>query len=114
MSVERGFAEVYVQFKRFDGEVASFYNVASGSSDGRYLLSGNQLKIDASPGGKKTLITAVSFYSHGTDFKITYYDTSGVSVLVIVMSVLGGLIFIGLVIAAICIIKRNRSANARV
>lgn len=37
-----------------------------------------------------------------------------VNILIIVMAVLGGLILIGLIIAAICIIKRSRANAARV
>ena len=52
-------AEAYIQFQKFSGEAATLYNVAKGDrGDGHYLLSNSDVRVKATPDGKKTLITA--------------------------------------------------------
>lgn len=42
-----GAAEVYLQFQQFANEVASFFNVAQGTSDAIYYLNNSILNVGA-------------------------------------------------------------------
>lgn len=68
-----GIGEAYVQFQDFNGEVANFYNVAQGSSDGRYVLASRGIRLQASPQGRKTLVSVVLFTGPSASFKLVYY-----------------------------------------
>lgn len=58
MSVQGCAAEAYIQFKTFDGEVATLYNVVkSKTSIGHYLMANSGVSVEASTNGKKTLVT---------------------------------------------------------
>lgn len=91
--------------------MANYYNVAKGSSDGRYLINNNDLKVGADTKKRKLLITLVSFANTPIKAELSFAVESTVSVLVIVMAVLGSILFVILVVAVICIIKKRNANN---
>lgn len=94
--------------------MASFYNVARGNSDGRYTLNNNGISIGAETQQRPLLITLVSFTETPIDAIITWQSSAPVSILVIVLSVLGGVLLVALVIAVICIVRRRGIESMRV
>lgn len=106
--------EAYLQFQQFPNEVASFYNVAKGTSDGRYLINNNVLVVGADTQQRPLMITLVCLSGSQCNANISYSEQSSVSVLVIVMAVLGGVLLIALIVAIVCLIKRRNAANSRI
>lgn len=91
--------------------MANYYNVAKGSSDGRYLINNNDLKVGADTQKRPLLITLVSFSGAPIIASISYTVESTVSVLVIVMAVLGSVILVVVIVTVVCIIKKRNAAN---
>lgn len=100
---------VYVQFKQFTSEEAGTLNYVS---NGMFSLndSAPNNTVDINPQGS----IAIGIYNYGATpvtFTIWYEESSASNILVIVLGVLGGVLFIALVVAA-CYIARRASRNS--
>lgn len=108
--------EIYFQFINFNGEFAAYSNVAQGQNmEGRFLLTAGTsgTSFGAVSTGTKMSLTVAVYNVTTTNIEVSYTVTQTSNVLLIVLSVLGGVLFVGLVIAAIYIIRNSRWFQAR-
>jgi hypothetical protein len=100
-----------IQFKYFQSEIAGIMNAAT---SGIKTLSqyNTQYSISVSTGGTNDV--SVSFLNLNNNSVVvnTWFAVKSTSsILIIVLSVLGGILFIGLVVVAVCIIRRMRNSD---
>lgn len=107
-------AEIYLQFQNYFDEVASFYNVARGYTDGRYILNNNGIKVAAKSEKRNLLITLVGLSTSEINAKVIWKSSSPLNVIAIVLSVVGGTLMVSLIIVAICIIRKRSHDAMRV
>ena len=105
---------VFIQFEEFDGEMAGWINHVSNGIF-RLTSASSQYYVGITSEDKDVLIGVINQDSSPITFSIKYsLGDSQVSILVIVLAVLGGILLIALIIAAIFIIKRMSSDEAQV
>ena len=68
-----------------------------------------QYSIKINSGGSDVSVSFLNFNNYATTINVWYTVASSTNVLLIVLAVLGGVLFVGLVIVAICMVRRMRS-----
>ena len=98
-----------IQFKYFQSEVAGIINAAV--SGLKSLTQYNtQYSISVSTGGTNDVsVSFLNLNANSVVINVWFAVKSSSNVLIIVLSVLGGILFIGLVVVAVCIIRRMRN-----
>lgn len=115
MNLNRGYGEAYFQYQGFEGELASYFNVAT--SDRGYPAiftltnTENGTKVQANLNEKNLLFSVVNFFGNGVTLSIDLASEASTNILVIVLGILGGVLLVGLIIAAVCIVKRSQEAR---
>lgn len=98
-----------IQFKYFQTEVAGIMNYASGGlkSISQY---NTQYSISVSTGSTNDVsISFLNLNSNAMVVNVWFAVKTSSNVLIIVLSILGGILFVGLVVVALCIVRRMRS-----
>ncbi len=58
--------------------------------------------------------SVISFNSNPIDLEIIINISEASNVLVIVLGILGGILLIGLIVAAVCIVRKNQQARVSI
>lgn len=115
--MDYGVGESYFAYVDYEDEVASYYNVET-SGSGRPAIfpiaRGANARVRATLNEQPLSMAVVNFNSIDTVTRVTISAADEVNILVIVLGILGGILFIFLVVSIVCIAKRSREQNSRV
>ena len=105
---------IAVQFKKSSAEVAGLMNYASRG----LFLSGSaniQSSIPIDSGGSSDIsVSFININPYPASLNVWFNNQKASNTLIIVLAVLGGILFLGLVVVAVCVIKKMRSSPQQV
>jgi hypothetical protein len=105
---------VAVQFKQTAWEIAGIMNYAYGGLKVTNQTNA-QYSVPINSGGTNDIsVTFMNLNPYPMSLNVWFTQQTSSNILVIVLGVLGGILFIGLVIVAVCIIKKMRSPAQQV
>ena len=101
-----------VQFKNYNSEVAGLMNYASTGGLRTLTQYNTQYSLSVNTGGVYEIsVSFLNLNSAPVTINIWYVVQTSSNILVIVLAVLGSILFIGLVVVAVCIIRKMRSSG---
>lgn len=107
---------LFIQTQTFADELPGItnYRPESGGEGKFFYSSGASISMDLSASGCHLLVGVINPHANSVGFSILFNEKSGVNVIVIIIGVMGGIIFLGLVISAIIILRKLHRSRREV
>lgn len=104
----------FIQFKSRDGDVAGLINYASNGGYNPLTQANTQYTIGISSSGTDVSVSFLNLNSGQVNLNVWYNLETSSDILMIILAVLGAVLFVGLVIVAICIVKKMNNSSQMV
>lgn len=104
----------FIQFKTRDSDVAGLINYASNGGYNALTQANTQYTIGITSSGTDVSVSFLNLNSGQVNLNVWYNLESTSDILMIILAVLGAVLFVGLVIVAICIVKKMNNSTQMV
>lgn len=104
----------FIQFKSRDNDVAGLINYAGSGGFNPLRQANTQYTISITSQGSDVTVSFLNYNTNQVNISVWYNVDESSNILLIILAVLGSILFIGLVIVGVCIVKKMNNPSQMV